>query len=218
MIFWILKWAIYSIALIAAALIGQALIKDLVCYLFWLKNYKKQGIEYNFIPVLGLMYYFLADLHPLFENMKALEKYKIPIFKKSDVWVKFRDLAERMKKKGSDMIAVNYRKSRPILIIYNPDLVVELMSQDNDKLLREFPVDLPFDLGFVTSNGPQALHIRSIFAKFFYTDCLENYTPKMFKIITDRLDKLKKGIQSGILHHEVPEGYDTSCNIFDDIC
>lgn len=189
-------------------LVAQGLIKDLVCYLYWRKNYKNQGIPYDYIPFVGLVYFFIIELHPIFENLKPLDRFKVGFIKKVDIWAKFRQLGE--KRKGNDIIAINYRNQKPILHIMNPDLVAELFNQDNDSLVRDLPVHLPIDLGFFTQQGPHALQTRSIFAKFFYPQHLENYTPKILKIIETRLQRLSQDFKNSKLVPEYPEGYSPS--------
>lgn len=133
-----------------------------MCYLYWRTHYKPQGIPYDYIPFVGLVYFFIIDLHPVFENLKPLDRFKVGFITKIDIWAKFRQLGE--KKRGSDITAFNYRSQRPILHIMNADLVVELYNQDNQKLLRDLPVHLPIDLGFFTQNGQHAIQTRAIFA------------------------------------------------------
>lgn len=88
MIFFVIK-IIFTIFAMFTALTW---IKELYSYLVWYKFYRPQGIQYYFTPVLGFIYWFLVDLHPMFENMTALRKHMNPFFNKNDGFVKFRQV------------------------------------------------------------------------------------------------------------------------------
>ena len=76
---------------ILLVLVGSALVKDLMNYLFWLRHYKAQGISYTYIPFFGLNYFYITPLHKFFEkDLKALDKYKTMHVKKGDMIAKFR--------------------------------------------------------------------------------------------------------------------------------
>ena len=60
MIFNILKWIFYFLV----SFLLLSLVKDLRCYLYWRKHYKHQGIPFNYIPIVGMMYNFIVGLHP----------------------------------------------------------------------------------------------------------------------------------------------------------
>ena len=78
------------LGLIAAG-VGSMLFKDLMNYLFWLKNYKSQGVSYTYIPLLGMNYYFVVDLHRFFEkDIKLLDRFKLMYVKGNDMIAKFR--------------------------------------------------------------------------------------------------------------------------------
>ena len=44
------------------------LLKDFRSYMQWRIHYKKQGIPYVYIPVLGMLYYLSPEYHRYFEN------------------------------------------------------------------------------------------------------------------------------------------------------
>jgi len=117
-LFKIVLWSI-------VALIGAGILKELYSYLIWFKYYKSQGIRYEYTPIVGFIYYFLVDLHPVFEDMNVLRKFMNPLFSKGDSLAKFRWLYHKTR---ADIVAVNHQFAEPLLIFFNPELITELTS------------------------------------------------------------------------------------------
>lgn len=182
--------------------IGSMLLKDLMNYLFWLRHYKSQGVSYTYIPLLGINYFFVTPLHKFFDkDISLLEKFKLNYIKGSDMIAKFRQLAAR--KQNEDVIAVTFEKTAPILLLQNPDLVAEFLQKENETCIRVLTVTLPTDVGFITQNGAHGMSRRQIFAKFFYPDKLQEFTPQIASTIQEVLENVKKGFGGRI--EEFPE-------------
>jgi len=135
-------------------LAGLAIVaaKDLPCYLAWRFKYKDQGISFEYIPLLGLVYYVFESLHKFFEKNGALERFMPKHYTNSDAVAKFTQLLE--KRKGEDIVLMNYVGTRPFLLVNNHELVKEIMLIENDCLVRKPPLELPIHLGFFQENGP----------------------------------------------------------------
>lgn len=122
----VLKLLLWPVAIF----FGVNLAKELYTYSVWLRHYKAQGIPYEFTPMVGFIYYFLVDLHPVFEKFEALKKFMNPLFTKGDSLAKFRQVAHRT---GADMVAVNNQYAEPLVLIFNPELITELLGQEAEK-------------------------------------------------------------------------------------
>lgn len=70
-----------------------------------------------------------------------------------------------------------------MLLVQDPKLVAELMGKENEVSIKELPFQMPLGLGFFLESGEKALHLRSIFAKCFYSDKMYSLTPKIVEII-----------------------------------
>lgn len=108
------------------------------------------------------------------------------------------------------MVAINYHSCRPLVIVYNPLLATEIIGYDNDKMGREFVVDVPHGSGFISMMGPEALRIKSIFASIFYKETLVKMVPSLFDIFESHFKKISDAIKSGEFKAEYPDGYDSS--------
>lgn len=71
------------------SLILAGFVKDLHCYLYWRLKYKNQGIKFEYIPILGMIYYVVVGLHPLFEKKGSLKHLMPEFFTESDPVAKF---------------------------------------------------------------------------------------------------------------------------------
>lgn len=100
-----IKLAVALILVVCLALL-MILVKDLRCYLFWRRHYKAQGISYEYVPLLGMIYYFLVKVQAKFEDMTLLNKYKPGFITKNDMIAKFRQLADR--KRAEPIVAINH--------------------------------------------------------------------------------------------------------------
>lgn len=186
-------------------LIGSSLLKDLMNYLFWHRHYKSQGISYTYIPFFGLNYFYIVDLHRFFEkDISALDKYKLMHVRKGDMIAKFRQLSDL--KKTEDIIAINFEKGSPMLLIKNLDLVLEFLLKENEVTRRIISVDLPTDLGFALKNGEHGLKRRSILAKLFYPERLNDFCPTISLTIERKLEELMGSFAK--LSEEFPKGYE----------
>lgn len=64
-----------------------------------------------------------------------------------------------------------------MLLIKNLDLVLEFLLKENDVTRRVITVELPTDMGFLLKNGEHGLKKRSILAKLFYAERLNDFAP-----------------------------------------
>ena len=142
--------------------------KDISCYIYWVKYYKKQGVKYEYLPLIGLMYLFMTPLQKLLgdHDPKDDTLYKAGLLKGNDMLMRFRKLFH--KERDADIIALNHTKANPTLVIKNPDMIAEFFNKENDVAIRTSPVKFPLDMGFFTKNGPHALNMRKVFSKFFF--------------------------------------------------
>jgi hypothetical protein len=81
------------------------IIKDLTSYLYWLQNYKKYGIPFVYLPILGTVYFFAAPVQEFFEGKKSFDNYKIGFITGSDPICKMRKLFDQYKE--YEIIAIN---------------------------------------------------------------------------------------------------------------
>lgn len=142
------------------------LLKDLRSYLQWRIHYKKQGIPYVYIPVLGMFYYLSPEYHKYFENQTVLQRYMAGFFKKGDAIAKFRELQEKYK--GHDIVAISGWESRPILLLLNQKLISEYILIENDVSRKEECYPMPIGPGFMATYGKKAMHFRGIINKCFH--------------------------------------------------
>ena len=49
----------------------------------------------------------------------------MPLFRKGDGLAKFRQLYSRL---GADIVAVNQQEAEPLLLLFNPDIITEVLS------------------------------------------------------------------------------------------
>lgn len=192
-----------AFGLLLLTLLTVLLLKDAYVYFTWLRLYKKQGIQLEYVPFLGLHYYLLVALHPFFESGGSLKKYMPSYFSGKDSGAKFKQLEER--RRGQDIVASNHITGCPSLLILKPELIQEAMLKDNDVMKRYIPLELPISAGFMAENGPKALHQRGIFAKFFQFDQLMALTPKIVQIVQRNLQTLKQNFSS--IEEEFPENF-----------
>lgn len=185
MILQLLKWTL----LVALVPVVLGLLKDLACYINYRRLYAGQGIHFNYIPIVGIIYYVLGPLHAFFENNETLKKYKHRFYTSSDSGAKHVQFYES--RKGEDIVAVNHVDQRPYLLITNLDLINEYMLKDNDMNIRILPMELPLGLGFFTKNGARGLHERAVFSQFFHFSKLEELTPKMVTILQSCFDQFE---------------------------
>ena len=178
-------------------------LKDLYCYILWHRKYRSQGIQLEYVPLLGFHYYLLVALHPIFEKMGSLKRYMPFYYSQKDSGVKFKQLEE--KRRGQDIVAMNHMEGQPTLLLLNPELIQEAMLKDNDVLLRHLPIEIPIGSGFFNANGAAALHTRGVLAKFFQFDSLMSLTPKIVKIIVENISKIKKSFP--LSEEQFPEGF-----------
>jgi len=65
---------------------------------------------------------------------------------------------------------------------------------------------MPLGLGFFLENGQKALHLRSIFAKCFYSEKMFALTPKIVEIIQNHFKRISAGFKD--LQEEFPQDYE----------
>lgn len=92
--------------------------------------------------------------------------------------------------------------------------MAEIFNQDNEKMIRDFPFNLPYNPGFFGLNGEEGLNMRGIFTELFRKENIQSLFPKLKDIIQRHCQKLKDELKSGKMSHKFPEGYDPSCNFF----
>ena len=124
------------------------LLKDLATYITWRKQYRGQGIPFEYVPLIGFPYFLMTKLHMLLEPREKFEKGMFGYIKKGDMMAKFRELAQR--RSTDKIVALNGRLPSPFLIIQDPELFLEIQNKDNEVSRRAIPVKLPTDLGFFT--------------------------------------------------------------------
>ena len=102
------------------------LLKDITTYIIWFKKYRSQGIPFEYIPLIGMPYYFMIPFHKLFEKTEVLQKRMFGYIKNGDMMAKFRTLSE--KRKDAKIVALNGRLLAPVplLVIQDPDLFLEI--------------------------------------------------------------------------------------------
>lgn len=178
------------------------LLKEVYTYFIWFKHYKRQGIPYEFTPITGIIYYLLVDLHPIFEKMETLRKFMNPLFSKGDSLAKFRQVANRT---GADILAVNHPQAEPLLLIFNPDLILELVGQEEKQL--KFPAQpVPTTMGLMLEGHTRAMKLRAIFSKFFHTENLVHSTPTISRIWQTRVSDIVQKFDS--MPEEFPSEYE----------
>lgn len=177
--------------------------KDLPVYLAWRFKYKSQGIHFEYIPVLGMVYYLFEKIHRIFEKKGALDALMPSHYTKSDAVAKFLQVVEN--RKDDDIVLMNYVGIKPFLLINNHELIKEIMLIENDCLIRQPPLELPIHLGFFQQNGPEALHKRAIFSKFFHYDQYKDLTPRIVKIINKHFDEFRQDFAK--FQDEFPEDF-----------
>lgn len=107
------------------ALVVVGLLKDLHSYLYWRLKYKNQGIRFEYIPIIGMIYYVLVGLHPIFEKRGGLKAFMPDFYTKSDPVAKWSQLFE--KTKDQKVIAINHLGLYPFLLFQNVELVQDIL-------------------------------------------------------------------------------------------
>lgn len=152
--------------------LGFLIMKDLIPYLKYLSKYKKQGIKFNYIPIIG---------------------YPGAIFapKSKDFYSSLKKLVLETHK-NEKIIAFNEYEGTDLVFLLNDlDLVKEFLVKEVEHTIRHDVLKMPAKFGFFEEGGNHALNRRSIFSEFFKPENLKNATPGIYKIITKHLEKLK---------------------------
>lgn len=93
------------------------LLKDAVNFVIWWRQYRSQGIPLEYIPLIGMPYFFMVPFHKLFDKSGKLQKQLFGYIKNGDMAAKFRELAQRRDK--DKIVALNGRllAPSPLLVI-----------------------------------------------------------------------------------------------------
>lgn len=165
LITWILSPIFLYISLVA--------MKDLMAYIKYLVYYKSQGIKFEYIPVLGLLGFFVTKKG------------------QNDVGEIQRHLANK-KYKNEKIIAVNnFQTSQVNLILKDPALIGKFFLKETDFTIRKNLKKDLFKQGFIMKGGKKALDERSTFNDFFKPSNLAHFTPCIRKIVDTEMEKLR---------------------------
>lgn len=198
-----LKLLVKLVCYLLLTLLALGLLKDLYSYLFWRFKYRSQGIGYEYVPFVGLIYYFMVPLHPLFESKDLLKRFKLSYLTGPDSGVKLRQLYE--KRADEDIVAINHIESKPYLLLLNVEIIKEFLVKDNDVCCRASPMESPIGMGFLFESGPSALIKRSIMSKFFHYGQFVKLTTHFAQIIQKHVSQLAKNLDSR--QDEFPEKF-----------
>lgn len=166
---WILKFILYSLLLI----LGLIILKELIPYLRYKLRYAKQGIPYNYFPILGVNA-ILFDLES------------------KDIYGKLKKFLAGKYKNKKVVAFHSFQRTGVSLWINDLEILKEFFIKENDVTRRLNFTRMPFSLGFFVENGHKGLKQRTIFNKFFMPNNLKNLTPQINKIIKKTFLRIKE--------------------------
>lgn len=157
------------------AIISMFVIKDLIPYLRYIKYYKRQGIKYWYIPILGS----IGLLSPGADD--SIEKLK-------------KDVNEKYEE--DDIIALNTVDSTSLIfLIKSPAALKEYLIKEVECTQRTDIIEGPLDLGFFLQTGKEALRVRAIFNDFFEPRNISRLAPHVQELVLRHIKALKEEIK-----------------------
>ena len=136
--------------------------------------YRKQGIPFKYIPLLGLGKLFMGG-------------------SKNDPASMFKEVVDNNYNPG--LVAFNVPGNKnTMLMLIGPEICKDFWAQENDVTYRQPRYNFPLNLGFFFKGGAEGLHQRKIFKTFFTPEILEKQIPKVNKILEKLMKKLTNKI------------------------